>query len=337
MSSEVTFEYVVKSTLMPAVSLFGLVGNSLSIYILHHKEVKLKRDFVEVLCSLATFDNLLLISTFFLFSLPTLSGGYDAHVFPYTVPYLYPTCNTFMTCSIYMTVGVAVNRYLDISDSCRQMRRIKSGYMQASIVFVMSVVVNIPRWFEFDYEIAHETVNVTSLAAGEATFVEVNQSRVVATPTLLRQNDEYIRDYTLISATVLIVLLPMIIMMVSSILIYRTMEANASISVFSDAQEQARRRRNRSITLMLFGIIFLFLLCHVGEVFISFYELINVIYGERSAFPAWARNTVTINHLLVVMNSSLNFVIYCKVSISTCFWPTLEPILRLLNALGVSL
>ena len=105
----------------------------------------------------------------------------------------------------------------------------------------------------------------------------------------------------------------MIIMMVSSILIYRTMEANASISVFSDAQEQARRRRNRSITLMLFGIIFLFLLCHIGEVFISFYELINVIYGERSAFPAWARNTVTINHLLVVMNSSLNFVIYCKV------------------------
>lgn len=214
-----------------------------------------------------------------------------------------------------MTVGVAVNRYLDISDSCRQMRRIKSGYIQAAIILVMSVIVNIPRWFEFDYEVTLETVNVTqtSSATGETTVVEVNKSRVTATPTLLRQNDEYIRDYTLISATVLIVLLPMIIMMVSSFLIYRTMEANASISVFSDAQEQARRRRNRSITLMLFGIIFLFLLCHIGEVFISFYELINVIYGERSAFPAWARNTVTINHLLVVMNSSLNFVIYCKV------------------------
>ena len=134
MSTEVSFEYIVKSTLMPLVSLFGLVGNSLSIYILHHKEVKLKRDFVEVLCSLATFDNLLLISTFFLFSLPTLSGNYDSSVFPYTVPYLYPTCNTFMTCSIYMTVGVAVNRYLDISDRCRQMRRIKSGYIQGPIL-----------------------------------------------------------------------------------------------------------------------------------------------------------------------------------------------------------
>ena len=81
-----------------------------------------------------TFDNLLLISTFFLFSLPTLSGNYDSSVFPYTVPYLYPTCNTFMTCSIYITVGVAVNRYLDISDSCRQMPRIKSGYIQGPIL-----------------------------------------------------------------------------------------------------------------------------------------------------------------------------------------------------------
>ena len=218
------------------------MGNSLSIYVLHHKEVKLKRDFVEVLCSLATFDNLLLISTFFLFSLPTLSGSYDSNIFPYTVPYLYPTCNTFMTCSIYMTVGVAVNRYLDISDSCRQMRRIKSGYLQAAIIFVMSAIVNIPRWFEFDYVISVETVNVTEtlLATGQNETCEVNRSRVIAMPTPLRQDDEYIRDYTLISATVLIVLLPMIIMMVSSILIYRTMEANASISVFSDAQEQAR-------------------------------------------------------------------------------------------------
>ena len=62
------------------------------------------------------------------------------------------------------------------------------GY-QAAIVFVMSVIVNIPRWFEFDYEITHEAVNVTgtSLINGETTVVEVNQSRVIATPTLLRQ------------------------------------------------------------------------------------------------------------------------------------------------------
>ena len=65
---------------MPSVSLFGLAGNFLSIYILNHREVKLKKDFVQVLCMLATFDNLLLVTTFFLFSLPTLSVTWENQV-----------------------------------------------------------------------------------------------------------------------------------------------------------------------------------------------------------------------------------------------------------------
>ena len=75
-----SFEQIVKGWLMPSVSLFGLVGNFLSIYILHHREVKLKKDFVDVLCMLATFDNLLLLSTFFLFSLPAMSDTWADQV-----------------------------------------------------------------------------------------------------------------------------------------------------------------------------------------------------------------------------------------------------------------
>lgn len=85
--------------------------------------------------------------------------------------------------------------------------------------------------------------------------------------------------------------------------------ANAS---FSTSQERARRRRNRNITLVLVGIIVLFLICHIGEVAISIYELAGLIDDERDDFPPWANNIVTFNHLLIVMNSSLNFVIYCK-------------------------
>lgn len=64
--------------------------------------------------------------------------------------------------------------------------------------------------------------------------------------------------------------------------------------------------------MVLFGIVLLFLLCHIGEVAISIYELADVLDGERSMFPQWASNTIILNHLLIVINSSLNFVIYCK-------------------------
>ena len=69
-----SFQYVVEGIFMPLVSLFGLLGNSLSIYILHNKEVKLKKDFVEVLCSMSAYDSLFLIGALVLFSLPQLSG-----------------------------------------------------------------------------------------------------------------------------------------------------------------------------------------------------------------------------------------------------------------------
>ena len=44
------FKFVVEGYFMSSVSLFGLVGNTLSIYILKHKDVKLKKEFTEVSC-----------------------------------------------------------------------------------------------------------------------------------------------------------------------------------------------------------------------------------------------------------------------------------------------
>ena len=191
------------------------------------------------------------------------------------------------------------------------MPRLKSGYSQAAIVFVLAAIVNVPRWLEIDFKTKTVAVNVTS---ENGDIIVVNQTQVEPVSTELRLDIDYIRDYTLISSTVMIVLLPMLFMLVSSILIYREMIRATQMSqgAYSNAQESARRRRNRNITLMLIGIIVLFLVCHVGEVAISGYEVVDVLDGERSNFPTWANNVVTVNHLLVVINSSLNFVIYCK-------------------------
>ena len=60
-------------------SFCSLLGNAASICVLHHRDVKLKRDFVDVLSALAGFDILFLLATFFLFTLPTwsdVSAGY---------------------------------------------------------------------------------------------------------------------------------------------------------------------------------------------------------------------------------------------------------------------
>ena len=59
--------------LLTVFSSCSLLGNAASICVLHHRDVKLKRDFVDVLSALAGFDILFLLATFFLFTLPTWS------------------------------------------------------------------------------------------------------------------------------------------------------------------------------------------------------------------------------------------------------------------------
>lgn len=67
------FKYIVEGVIVPQISLLGLMANTLTIVVLNHSDVKLKKSLVDILCGLATFDNLFLISIFPMFTLPVLS------------------------------------------------------------------------------------------------------------------------------------------------------------------------------------------------------------------------------------------------------------------------
>ena len=116
-----------------------------------------------------------------------------------------------MTASGYMTAAVAVNRYMDITAGATSNKRL-SGYCQAFLVLFASTCINVPRWLEFKYDHVIETRNVTDTESGEV--LALNMTSVQAFATDVRQSNSYIRDYTLISATVLIVILPTLIMLV---------------------------------------------------------------------------------------------------------------------------
>ena len=310
------FDDICKGYLMTTVSIFGLVCNSLTIYILNDKDVKLAREFVQSLCSLTIFDNSFLICSFFLFSLPNLSAGFSEHQFPYIAPYLFPITSTLMTCSCYMTVAVSVNRCIGTISStpARSMPPTNNGYIQSLIVLVASAAVNAPRWMEFSCCTQESMiVNITDSLTGKITIVNTTIMAPITNP--MRDKYEYVLYYTLITSNVLTLLLPMILLLISAVLIYNEMArtANLTAGLLSDAEETSRRRRYQSVTFMLIGIIILFIFCRIGELLITIYELIMlVLNGERVSFHASARAIISFNHFLLVCNSSLNFAIYCK-------------------------
>ena len=312
--TEAYFSFVVEGFLMPAVTIFGLVCNSLTLYILNDKDVKLKREFVQNLCSLSIFDNFFLLCALFLFSLPVLSEDFKSYLFPHIAPYLLPITNTLMTCSCYMTVAVSVNRCIGTINSRGSFPRVKNGYTQALIVLLVSTMVNAPRWLEFSC-CNYETVIINKTDKTSGIIVQENVTVLLPIINPIRDQYEYILYYTVITSNALTLLLPMILLLISAVLIYREMAktANLTAGLLSDAEETSRRRRYQSVTFMLIGIIILFIFCRVGELLISIYELVMLILnGKRESFPTLVRMIIIFNHFLLVCNSSLNFAIYCK-------------------------
>ena len=76
------FRTAMYAVVMPILSLVGLLGNSASIYVLQQCGVKVKKIFVDLLTALAVFDNLFLITNFFLLTLPNWTDIYPVRWHP---------------------------------------------------------------------------------------------------------------------------------------------------------------------------------------------------------------------------------------------------------------
>ena len=70
-----TFRWVIYAILMPVISFFGLMGNVTSILVLRHRDIKLKKNLVEILSALAYFDILFLLTNFLYISFPNWGIG----------------------------------------------------------------------------------------------------------------------------------------------------------------------------------------------------------------------------------------------------------------------
>ena len=230
------------------------------------------------------------------------------NTFPILVLLLYPTWYIFMTSSIYMTVAVAVNR-------CLEMRKVggkkpprflrffhNSGVAQSLAVFLWANIFIFPRWF--DYKIV-DVVNKWNVTLEDSiTTVEVNETVAGIDYTWLRKNKDYNRAYQGIMNPLFLVIIPLAVMVVSSILLLRHMRAMATVLSTSDQE-----KRNRSVTTMLIGIIVLFVICHMGKIIFFCYQL----WGGIEVYEElWVKNLIIVNDTLGVVNSSLNFAIYCK-------------------------
>ena len=103
----VNLHFIFEGVLQCLISYLGVLGNSISIALLLGRE--LKNSFTKLMAILAVFD-LIYLFTMVIESSSKLGLQNELHIlmFPH---FLHPLNSISMMCSIYMAVGVAMERY----------------------------------------------------------------------------------------------------------------------------------------------------------------------------------------------------------------------------------
>ena len=98
-----------------------------------------------------------------------------------------------------------------------------------------------------------------------------------------------------------------------------TFSGNLQSPNYSTKQKKkdVRRKNEDSLALVFMIIILVFLVCHAPRIILDINELVNLKKSEYCAkigavpFSFWSILLLNVSHFLLVMNSSVNMIVYC--------------------------
>ena len=168
-------EFIFEVLLIIVVGTIGVFGNcalTIMFYKLKGKQVKFHR----LMILLTSFDTSYILLSVVLFTIPGISENYKNFYHPYVVPRAIPMIQVALTGSVYATTAISIERYLIV---CRPFWTVSNNWSSKLYIIpilLMSLVYNLPRFFEL----------TTGIDCGEPTlghekFNEADDHKVAAT------------------------------------------------------------------------------------------------------------------------------------------------------------
>ena len=281
------------------VCFVGIICNILSVIVLTRRVMN--SSTYSYLSALAVCDTIALTLTVTLFLLSTdiqfpKKGEivWASDVYAYLFPYLHPSAMAMQVTSIWLTLGFTVDRYIMICHPFRaeSMCNVKRARMVIVLIYVLGILFSIPRFLEYK----SKKVTIPSLT-GDI------QKRVLIMFTDIGENKLYIdlmHSYLYIT---FVCGIPFLTMSILNIFLMHAVH----LSRQRGKQINIKEKKRNDTTIMLIGVIIIFLACQ-GPALIS--RMVYAINRRMATSSLTFHKINEVGNFLIIVNSAINIVPY---------------------------
>ena len=259
--------------------ILGLAGNILSFIVLF--QAFKKSVMFLVLRAVIISDIVFLLTVFILMtfinifpdtSIITANSGYIQFV-------LWPVLMMSQMTTVWLTVFVSIERYLAICFplNVASLCTISKARRTIGAIFLTSVLFNIPRYFEYEYDMSAKT--------------QLGNSRVY----------RYLYSCTLYSLFLFLIPLSLLVYLNGKLIL--ALRRGRRIW----ATLQVRQRKEQNLTNIPLAIVVVFFVCATPALAVNVLEAMHPDINYTPQFIMF----LVVSNLLVVLNSATNFIIYC--------------------------
>ncbi|CAH1775638.1 unnamed protein product [Owenia fusiformis] len=285
-------QFITALICLPIICTFGIIGNILSLIVLQQKKMSSSTNTFLSAMAIADLIKLINDEIYFVVILmqrynPEMSQTGFVHIYPYS-HYVF---NGAMLITSWLTVSVAVERYISVCHPhlAKSMCTIPRARLVSSCVALGMSIIALPSAFKY-HTVVSKPLDNTSEGVVNMT-IEL---------TSFGKDEHVMNIYTWIQ-TLLRSIIPLFVLVFINASIIRSLGR----SKIQGAASAARYR----ITVMLVAIIVVFLICITPDAIMS--TFLGLGYYEANYLVRGIRE---FTDLLLAINSAVNFVLYCTFS-----------------------
>jgi hypothetical protein len=295
-------EYVIKRHVTSYICLFGMFGNLINLAVLSRKSLMERMERMERashvgLIALAVSDFLYCTCSFpqaYVGTVSYTSGGIDFWLVYQA--YGFASMNCFLLTSTWLTVAMAVCRYLAICYPLRARQYLGMTASRAIIcsVFALSLIFNLPRFF-------FNKITCTEYPDLRREYTKIDG----AIPSDSPGHVTYMWLYFIFG-----ILLPLLVLAYCNIFLVRALHESRHLRRQHSSSTGQNHDSTRIVTLTLCVIVVMYILLVGPAELVTFWRL----FVDKDTLNQY-NFAVRICNALQMLNFAVNFILYCIINV----------------------